>query len=89
MKRLIFILLLTVLAGFVVWPQKPGNYIPGGDMLPGNPGIHLGSFYNVNQPDPSGQMQFHDSRGDAGFKNMYCVNFPCSPPLIFPGVGRR
>src|SRR5438105_14254833 len=44
MKRLIFILLLTVLAGFVVWPQKPGNYIPGGDMLPGNPGIHLGSF---------------------------------------------
>src|SRR3989449_9275290 len=45
-------------------------------------GIHLGSFYNVNQPDPSGQMQFHDSRGDTGFKNMYCVNFPCSPPLI-------
>src|SRR3989441_11085483 len=49
-------------------------------------GIHLGSFYNVNQPDPSGQMQFHDSRGDTGFKNMYCTNFPCSPPLIFPGV---
>ena len=24
-------------------------------------GIHLGSFYNVNQPDPSGQLPFHDS----------------------------
>jgi preprotein translocase subunit SecD len=44
MKRLLFILLLTVVAGFVVWPQKPGNYIPGGDALPGNPGIHLGTF---------------------------------------------
>jgi preprotein translocase subunit SecD len=44
MKRLIFILLLTLLALVVVWPQKPGNYIPGGDALPGNPGIHLGNF---------------------------------------------
>ncbi len=44
MKRLIFILILTLLALAVVWPQKPGNYIPGGDVLPGNPGIHLGSF---------------------------------------------
>jgi preprotein translocase subunit SecD len=44
MKRLLFIMLLTVLAAIVVWPQKPGNYIPGGDALPGNPGIHLGSF---------------------------------------------
>src|ERR1700680_1965993 len=44
MKRLLFILLLTLAAGFVVWPQKPGNYIPGGDALPGNPGIHLGTF---------------------------------------------
>jgi preprotein translocase subunit SecD len=44
MKRLLFILLLTLVAGFVVWPQKPGNYIPGGDVLPGSPGIHLGSF---------------------------------------------
>ncbi len=26
-------------------------------------GIHLGSFYNVNQPNPSGQLLFHDSRG--------------------------
>src|ERR1700737_3601179 len=44
MKRLLFIFLLTVVAGYVVWPQKPGNYIPGGDALPGNPGIHLGTF---------------------------------------------
>jgi preprotein translocase subunit SecD len=44
MKRLLFILLLTLVAGYVVWPQKPGNYIPGGDVLPGSPGIHLGSF---------------------------------------------
>ena len=44
MKRLIFILVLTLLALAVVWPQKPGNYIPGGDVLPGNPGIHIGSF---------------------------------------------
>ncbi|HEX8966290.1 MAG TPA: protein translocase subunit SecD, partial [Chloroflexota bacterium] len=44
MKRLLFILLLTVLAAIVVWPQKPGNYIPGGDVLPGNPGLHIGSF---------------------------------------------
>ncbi len=49
-------------------------------------GIHLGSFYNVNQPNPSGQMLFHDSRGDAGLKDMYCVNFPCTPPVIAPGV---
>jgi preprotein translocase subunit SecD len=44
MKRLVFILVLTLLAAFVVWPQKPGNYIPGGDALPGNPGIHIGNF---------------------------------------------
>jgi preprotein translocase subunit SecD len=44
MKRLIFIALLTLVALFVVWPQKPGNYIPGGDALPGNPGIHIGNF---------------------------------------------
>src|SRR5919199_5384474 len=44
MKRLLFIIVLTLLAAFVVWPQKPGNYIPGGDVLPGNPGIHIGNF---------------------------------------------
>lgn len=49
-------------------------------------GVHLGSFYNVNQPDPSGQLPFHDSQGRVGMKNMYCVNFPCFPPVIAPGV---
>jgi len=44
MKRLLFIFSLTLAAGFVVWPQKPGNYIPGGDALPGNPGLHLNTF---------------------------------------------
>src|SRR5438270_9018423 len=44
MKRLIFIAILTVVAAYVVWPQVPGNYIPGGDALPGSQGIHLGSF---------------------------------------------
>jgi len=52
-------------------------------------GIHLGSFYNVNQPDPSGQLPFHDSRGGVGIKDMYCSNFPCGPifpAFINPGV---
>jgi Carboxypeptidase regulatory-like domain len=52
-------------------------------------GIHLGSFYNVNQPNPSGQLDFHDSKGDVGPKNMYCLNFPCfedGPGGIAAGV---
>lgn len=44
MKRLLIILIVTLLAAFVVWPQQPGNYIPGGDALPGSPGIHIGDF---------------------------------------------
>jgi preprotein translocase subunit SecD len=44
MKRLIFIILLTLLAAYVVWPQQPGNYLPLGNLIPGNPGIHLGNF---------------------------------------------
>src|SRR5262249_41694291 len=31
-------------------------------------GIHLGSFFNVNQPDPTGQLPFHDSNGNVGLK---------------------
>jgi preprotein translocase subunit SecD len=42
--RLALILVLTLAAAYVVWPQEPGNYIPGGAALPGNPGIHLGTF---------------------------------------------
>jgi len=34
-------------------------------------GVHLGSFFNVNQPDPSGQAPVHDSQGRAGLKNTY------------------
>jgi Carboxypeptidase regulatory-like domain len=34
-------------------------------------GIHLGSFYNVNQPDPTGQVLVHNSQGQSGSKNTY------------------
>src|SRR6516225_9606318 len=44
MKRLIFIILLTLLALFVVWPPQPGNSLPLGNLIPGNPGIHVGNF---------------------------------------------
>ncbi|MBZ5530752.1 MAG: TonB-dependent receptor [Acidobacteriia bacterium] len=34
-------------------------------------GVHLGSFFNVNQPDPSGQVTVHNSQGQSGIKNTY------------------
>src|SRR5579864_419244 len=34
-------------------------------------GVHLGSFFNVNQPDPSGQVIVHNSQGQSGAKNTY------------------
>jgi Carboxypeptidase regulatory-like domain/TonB dependent receptor len=34
-------------------------------------GVHLGSFFNVNQPDPSAQVLVHDSQGHPGLKNTY------------------
>lgn len=34
-------------------------------------GVHLGSFYNVNQPDPTGQVLVHNSEGQSGLKNTY------------------
>ena len=34
-------------------------------------GVHLGSFYNVNQPDPKGTVQVFNSKGQASCKNMY------------------
>jgi hypothetical protein len=40
-------------------------------------GVHLGSFYNVNQPDPSGTVQFYNSKGQASCKDMY-FNFQAS-----------
>jgi hypothetical protein len=45
-------------------------------------GVHLGSFYNVNQPDANpfyttgseaAAHIVHDSRGNSGFKNYYCA----------------
>jgi hypothetical protein len=40
-------------------------------------GVHLGSFYNVNQPPPSGTVQFYNSKGQASCKDMY-FNFVAS-----------
>src|SRR5919112_2527343 len=44
--RLLITAILTILALAVVWPRNPGNYIPGGEFLPGNPGLNvqLGNF---------------------------------------------
>ena len=39
--RLFVIALLTLAALAVVWPRDPGSYIPGGEALPGSPGVHL------------------------------------------------
>ncbi len=36
-------------------------------------GVHLGSFYNINQPLPSGQVEVHDSQGNIGCKNIYDI----------------
>lgn len=59
-------------------------------------GVHLGSFYNVNQPDPSGTFQVHNSAGQATCKNVYFdfafVGLPnpdCVPyysGMVIPGV---
>src|SRR5467141_2904414 len=35
-------------------------------------GVHLGSFFNVNQPDPTTVVTQHDSQGRTGPKNEYC-----------------
>jgi hypothetical protein len=52
-------------------------------------GVHLGSFFNVNQPNPSGQLLLHDSKGHTGLKNVFCANFPCFPDVgsgIIPNI---
>jgi hypothetical protein len=47
-------------------------------------GVHLGSFYNVNQPDPTFHDKFFDSQGRSGTKNLYCaLDFICP---FTPGV---
>jgi hypothetical protein len=45
-------------------------------------GVHLGSFYNVNQPDPSGTVLVHDASGQSICKDVY---FDFSSPLNSPG----
>ncbi|HLE36189.1 MAG TPA: carboxypeptidase regulatory-like domain-containing protein [Candidatus Acidoferrales bacterium] len=48
-------------------------------------GLRLGSFYNINQPDPSGQVTVHDSQGRTGTKNTYfCPVAICGPGI--PGT---
>jgi Carboxypeptidase regulatory-like domain/TonB dependent receptor len=43
-------------------------------------GVHLGSFFNVNQPDPSTVVTLHDSQGRTGPKNLYC-SVPAACPF--------
>jgi hypothetical protein len=55
-------------------------------------GVHLGSFYNVNQPDPNPAFDnaahiVHDSHGNAGHKDLYCLAFPTSDCLPGTGIG--
>jgi hypothetical protein len=38
-------------------------------------GVHLGSFFNVNQPNPSGQVLVHTSGGGTAYKNVYFANW--------------
>jgi hypothetical protein len=50
-------------------------------------GVHLGSFFNVNQPDVQQVVTQHDSEGRSGPKNEYCP--PTVPPVpctFNPGV---
>lgn len=48
-------------------------------------GVHLGSFFNVNQPNPSSQVTVHDSLGRSGLKNLYfCPVAICGPGI--PGT---
>lgn len=47
-------------------------------------GVHLGSFFNVNQPNPTSQVLLHDSLGRSGLKNLY--NFGPFPGTVLPTV---
>jgi uncharacterized membrane protein len=59
-------------------------------------GVHLGSFYNVNQPDANtfyntgteaASHTVHDSHGNAGPKNYYCATTgPTNPTDCLPGT---
>jgi Carboxypeptidase regulatory-like domain/TonB dependent receptor len=48
-------------------------------------GVHLGSFFNVNQPDPSGTVEVFNSNGTPGCKNVYFdFAFTMTPPTTCP-----
>lgn len=49
-------------------------------------GVHLGSFFNVNQPDPTGTVTLHDSSGQTGLKNLYCTPALLNSCPFTPGV---
>jgi Carboxypeptidase regulatory-like domain/TonB dependent receptor len=50
-------------------------------------GVHLGSFFNVNQPDVKQVVTLHDSQGRTGPKNEYCApTVPLTPCTFNPGV---
>ncbi|HUJ40270.1 MAG TPA: carboxypeptidase regulatory-like domain-containing protein [Candidatus Acidoferrales bacterium] len=50
-------------------------------------GVHLGSFYNINQPIPTGQDMLHDSAGNSGLKNTFFLpSFFGVPPHTVPGT---
>ncbi len=50
-------------------------------------GVHLGSFYNINQPLPSGQDMVHDSAGNVGLKNVFFIPAVFGvPPHTVPGT---
>jgi hypothetical protein len=46
-------------------------------------GVHLGSFYNVNQPPPSATILVHNSEGAAACKNVFFA----SAAALGPGSG--
>lgn len=56
-------------------------------------GVHLGSFWNVNQPNPNGcPALVHSSQGQQGFKNDYHIQLTpgdCSPASLLPFPGTR
>lgn len=49
-------------------------------------GVHLGSFFNVNQPDPTGTVQQFDSQGRMGLKNLYCSPAIAAICPFVPGI---
>jgi len=47
-------------------------------------GVHLGSFFNINQPPPTSELLRHDSKGDVGLKDDY--HFGTFPGTVLPNV---